>query len=134
MEVLLGKSSVNGPFSIAMLNYQRVFFFWDSKSSQRFLRSSHFHGSMDPLWIHYIKLVNYILSIFPRISNYLAIIPPFIDDFSRSKPPFIDDFPTVSPYTNDFRIIFPWHKACWSPFIPCCSNPYVQTGYSFFKG
>ena len=24
MEVLLGKSSVNGPFSIAMLNYQRV--------------------------------------------------------------------------------------------------------------
>ena len=25
MEVLLGKSSVNGPFSIAMLNYQRVY-------------------------------------------------------------------------------------------------------------
>jgi len=24
MEVLLGKSSENGPFSIAMLNYQRV--------------------------------------------------------------------------------------------------------------
>jgi hypothetical protein len=27
MEVLLGKSSVNGPFSIAMLNYQRVYDF-----------------------------------------------------------------------------------------------------------
>ena len=86
-----------------MLNYQRVFFFWIRRVPKDF---SDLPTSMDP-WIHYIKLVNYILSIFPRISNYLAIIPPFIDDFSRSKPPFIDDFPTVSPYTNDFRIIFP---------------------------
>ena len=32
MKVLMGKSSVNGPFSIAMLNYQRVrvFFFHNS--------------------------------------------------------------------------------------------------------
>ena len=38
MEVLLGNSSVNGPFSIAMLNYQRVvFFFAVSKTGHGFI-------------------------------------------------------------------------------------------------
>ena len=55
---LIGKSTINWPFSIAMLNYQRVIQGWPGKEGVSIIFAGQFcgfHASTAKLWIHQVE-------------------------------------------------------------------------------